>query len=116
MDTERNRPNSRFPLWEYLTQPVFSPKFKSLNPFRFWQIHNVEQLEICWQQSQAAEPQWIDDPVQFLEVCFLSSSLGIQLIQDPNVVQFLERCWEQKQSHKHSNRSDESFGESEECY
>ena len=111
MDTERNRPSSKFPLWKYLTQPVFSPEFKSLNPFRFWQIYNAEQLEVCWQQNIAPEPQWIDDPVQFLENCFLSPSmvnpsLGIQLIQDPNVVQFLERCWEQKQSHRNSNRFD----------
>jgi hypothetical protein len=116
MDTERDKIKLKFPLWKYLTQPVFSPEFKSLNPFRFWQLHNAEQLETCWQQSKVAEPQWIDDPIQFLEDCFLSTHLGIQLIQDPKVIQFLERCWAQDQSHRDANRSDESFGESEECY
>jgi hypothetical protein len=116
MDTEHDQIKLKFPLWEYLTQPVFSSEFKSLNPFRFWQLHNKEQLETCWQKITAAEPQWIDDPVQFLEDCFISTSLGIQFIQDPNVVQFLEHCWERELPYRQAKKSDQSFGESEECY
>ncbi|MBD3881457.1 hypothetical protein IFO70_06800 [Phormidium tenue FACHB-886] len=116
MDTERDPIKFKFPLWKYLTQPVFSPEFKSLNPLRFWQIYNQEQLEACWQKSAAPEPQWIDDPVQFLEDCFMSTSLGIQLIQDPNVVQFLERCWDRQPPPYRNYKTDQSFGESEECY
>jgi hypothetical protein len=116
MDTEHDRIKLKFPLWKYLTQPVFSPEFKSLNPFRFWQMHNTEQLEVCWQQSKGIEPQWADDPFQFLEDCFLGTDLGMQLIQDPSVVQFLERCWVQEQFHRDADRSNEAFGESEECY
>lgn len=92
MDTERNRIKLRFPLWPYLKQPVFSPKFKSLNPIRFWQLHNTEQLESCWTKA-APEPQWIGNPIKFLEDCWFRTGDSIELTQDPEAIQYLEGCW-----------------------
>lgn len=50
-----------FPLWQYLTQPVFCSKsLLILNPIRFWQQHRLQNLELCWQI----------DPVKQLEICW----------------------------------------------
>ncbi|HEY9628692.1 MAG TPA: hypothetical protein V6C84_15440 [Coleofasciculaceae cyanobacterium] len=95
MDTPRNQPRLQFPLWKYLIQPLFSPEFKSLNPIRFWHLHNIEQLETCWTQY-TPEPDWTQNPVQFLETCWLKTSVGIELVQNLYVVQFLECCWEKE--------------------
>lgn len=38
----------KFPLWQYLNQPLFSSKTKAvLNPRRFWYIYKIELLERC---------------------------------------------------------------------
>lgn len=50
----------QFPLWQFLTQPVFSSTTVMLNPFRFWKHYNIQWLERCWSY----------DPVQLLERCW----------------------------------------------
>jgi hypothetical protein len=117
MDTERDRIRLRFPLWPYLTQPLFSPEFKSLNPLRFWRLHNAEQLESCW-LKYISEPQWIDNPIQFLEDCWSTQGMRIELSQDPHVVQFLEGCWDKELPPMESefDKTQEHFDESEEYY
>ncbi|MEX0268733.1 hypothetical protein AB3R30_06315 [Leptolyngbyaceae cyanobacterium UHCC 1019] len=38
----------RFPLWKFLTQPVFDAHYRiSLNPQYFWRVHRIEVLERC---------------------------------------------------------------------
>ncbi|PZV15598.1 MAG: hypothetical protein DCF22_06870 [Leptolyngbya sp.] len=38
----------RFPLWKFLTQPVFDAQYRiSLNPQYFWRVHRIEVLERC---------------------------------------------------------------------
>lgn len=49
------------PLWQYLTQPIFSSKPVLLNPFQFWKRYNLQRLEHCWSY----------DPIQLLESCWL---------------------------------------------
>lgn len=50
-----------FPLWQYLTQPVFCSKTPLiLNPLHFWQNYRLQNLELCWEI----------DPVQQLELCW----------------------------------------------
>ncbi len=42
------RTKIKFPLWQFLTQPVFDTRFKSvLNPRRFWYLHQIALLERC---------------------------------------------------------------------
>ncbi|MEM9484658.1 MAG: hypothetical protein AAGA83_13315 [Cyanobacteria bacterium P01_F01_bin.116] len=42
----------KFPLWQYLQQPVFSRQYKTiLSPFKFWQSHNIQHLERCWEKE-----------------------------------------------------------------
>jgi hypothetical protein len=51
----------RFPLWQYLKQPLFSGQtVLMLNPFKFWQQYRLRQLEVCWSQEM----------VQLLEECW----------------------------------------------
>jgi hypothetical protein len=95
MDTERNQNQSKFPLWTYLTQPLFSPEFKSLNPIKFWRLYRAEQLETCWSKHMP-EPRWIENPTHFLESCWSKNSDGSDLLQDPDTVKFLEGCWDQE--------------------
>jgi hypothetical protein len=121
MDTERDRTRPQFPLWKYLTQPLFSPEFKSLNPWRFWHLYKAEQLEACW-TTQPSEPYWVENPVQFLETCWLKTGVGIELVQNLHVVQHLERCWRKEFSQSHDpsldqyDISSEYFNESGDYY
>lgn len=40
---------SRFPIWEFLNQPLFDPETALiLNPSDFWQHYRVILLERCW--------------------------------------------------------------------
>ncbi|MBW4658179.1 MAG: hypothetical protein KME15_05860 [Drouetiella hepatica Uher 2000/2452] len=119
MDTERDRTRLKFPLWKYLTQPLFSPEFKSLNPRRFWHLYNAEQLKVCWERH-ISEPVWVENPVQFLEICWLKTGVGIKLVQSLQVVEFLERCWNKEflqnpLSDRHGD-TPEYFDESEDYY
>ena len=39
----------KFPLWQFLNQPVFSSKTQLiLNPRRFAYLYRVQLLEVCW--------------------------------------------------------------------
>jgi hypothetical protein len=38
-----------FPLWQFLSQPLFDAKTKFiLNPSRFWHLYKIQLLERCW--------------------------------------------------------------------
>ncbi|MGA7932120.1 MAG: hypothetical protein WCA35_00935 [Kovacikia sp.] len=52
--------NLLFPLWQFLTQPLCTPKKPILNPIRFWKQYNIQHLEHCRTY----------DPVQLLERCW----------------------------------------------
>lgn len=42
----------QFPLWAFLNQPLFHPKFKVvLNPNRFQQLYRMQLLERCLQKQ-----------------------------------------------------------------
>lgn len=85
-----------FPLWAYLNQPLFSPGFKSLNPLRFWHLHNLEQLENAWEQSYDLADIEGDDALAFLEDCWLHSDSLKEMsdeIQFNQFTEFLEGCW-----------------------
>jgi hypothetical protein len=41
--------NTKFPLWDYLNQPLFSSDTKLiLNPRKFEQVWRIKLLEKCW--------------------------------------------------------------------
>lgn len=44
-----SNPNSvRFPLWQYLNQPLFSHFYKPvLNPMHYWYFYRIQHLERC---------------------------------------------------------------------
>ncbi len=45
----RENSKIKFPFWQYLTQPVFSPySTLVLNPCRFAYFYRVELLKRCW--------------------------------------------------------------------
>ncbi|ARV62029.1 hypothetical protein BZZ01_28425 [Nostocales cyanobacterium HT-58-2] len=49
----------KFPLWQYLNQPVFGDRIKLvLSPRRFAHLHRLELLERCWaKECDAKGPQ-----------------------------------------------------------
>ncbi|WP_460201994.1 hypothetical protein [Scytonema sp. NUACC21] len=56
MTPENNSP--KFPLWQYLNQPLMDPKVKLvLNPRRFARHYRVELLERCWYKECDARGQ-----------------------------------------------------------
>lgn len=61
MQTHHDLVRFPYPLWEFLTQPIFSPKKVIWNPLRFWGQYNVQRLEQSWKY----------DPVQLLERCWV---------------------------------------------
>ncbi|WP_416673146.1 hypothetical protein [Egbenema bharatensis] len=97
MNENNEQPKFRFPLWAYLNQPIFSPKFKSLNPSRFWMLHNIEQLEKNWAKSQNMEIKDADVS-GFLEGCWGKETRHIEPKLDPESIRFLERCWAKSKS------------------
>lgn len=125
MDTKRSKKNLPPLLWKYLTQPLFSPSFKSLNPFRFWYLYKIEQFERLWDRSDGQEQQDILS-ISFLEDCWLKGWVhGVQKsnYSDSNSIRFLEDCWareaieaepffdqsEEYQSEKHCDESEEFY-------
>ncbi len=39
---------TRFPVWPFLNQPVFSPRRKLiLNPHQFWRVYQISLFERC---------------------------------------------------------------------
>lgn len=83
----------KFPLWQYLIQPLFSPGFKSLNPRRFQQLYYRECLETAWARSIATEIDDILASLEFLEDCLAKSCWDIDAELDSEFINFLERCW-----------------------
>ncbi len=46
----------KFPLWQYLNQPLFNPDSKLIwNPYRFASIWRIQLLEKCWQKEYNTE-------------------------------------------------------------
>lgn len=93
MSREPGTPKLKFPLWQYLNQPLFSPEFKSLNPFRFWKLYNLQQLEIAWARSLPSDLEEVVETMDFLETCWTYSEWEAEFRQDAESVRFLERCW-----------------------
>ncbi|NJO39358.1 MAG: hypothetical protein HC769_02255 [Cyanobacteria bacterium CRU_2_1] len=100
----------KFPLWQYLNQPLFSPQFKSLNPFRFWHLHNIERLKATWMKSHA-DLEELDTLIQFLENCWMHPCWRRDLRRDSELIEWLERCWIRS-----LGKSKGFFDESEERY
>lgn len=49
----------KFPLWSYLTQPVFSKKQRvRLSPWGFWRSHRLHYLERCWLKEYKPEEHY----------------------------------------------------------
>lgn len=119
-DGMNREPRLKFPLWQYLTQPLFSPEFKSLNPLRFWKLHNLDQLEQAWGRSAMPQSLPEENLLEFLENCWgqrCSKTEPAQGIDKLRYVRLLERCWQQPiEPPQHpSDESGEYFDESEEC-
>ncbi len=59
----------RFPLWQYLSQPLGRRTVQLiLNPDRFWQLYQLQLLEHCWNQES----------IQWLERCWHQSGRSPQ--------------------------------------
>ena len=42
----------RFPMWQYLNQPLFHPEIKLiLHPGRFWKEYRILHLTRCWDKQ-----------------------------------------------------------------
>lgn len=80
-------------IWSYLTQPLFGPGYKSLNPVRFRHLYRIEQLEAIWINSPELEIEVIDELLEFLETCWLKKDLKVEYGLHAEFIQFLERCW-----------------------
>ncbi len=62
MNTTSSPTKNGFPFAEYLNQLLFNPNNQTiLNPFKFWHIYRIEQLEHCWKQdwTELLEHCWI---------------------------------------------------------
>lgn len=85
-------------IWSYLTQPLFGPGYKSLNPFRFHHLYKIEQLEATWINSPELEAEVMDEVLEFLETCWLKNDLKVNDLKvgysaNAEFIQYLERCW-----------------------
>lgn len=80
-------------IWSYLTQPLFGPGYKSLNPARFRHLYRIEQLEAAWINSPELEVEVIDELLEFLETCWVKKDLKVEYGLHAEFIQFLERCW-----------------------
>jgi hypothetical protein len=115
MNEHNEQANLRFPLWAYLNQPLFSPKFKSLNPAKFWKLHNIEQLEMLWAKSPNGEVEDADI-LGFLENCWTKRAWHSETRLNPEFVQFLERCWAKSKSRSGGMGESRGFFDEEERY
>jgi hypothetical protein len=53
--------NVRFPLWQFLNQPVFDPTYKTVfSPRKFIRVHTVELLERCLKMDVGSPDRRID--------------------------------------------------------
>jgi hypothetical protein len=49
----------RFPLWRFLTQPIFDPgRPVHLNPHQFWAYYQIQHLERCWTRNFKPEERY----------------------------------------------------------
>lgn len=81
-------------IWSYLTQPLFGPGYKSLNPSRFLHLYRIEQLETAWVESPEPEVEVMDELLDFLETCWLKNDLKkVERSLNAEFIQYLERCW-----------------------
>ncbi|MCS6812746.1 MAG: hypothetical protein NZ772_04130 [Cyanobacteria bacterium] len=48
----------KFPLWEFLNQPLFDPSQAFIwHPRKFWHYYNQQLLERCWYRTCQSEGQ-----------------------------------------------------------
>jgi hypothetical protein len=50
--------NLKFPIWQYLNQPLLGEKPAILNPKRFAYVYRVELLQRCWEKHCDAKGQY----------------------------------------------------------
>lgn len=93
MRAEPDAVKLKFPLWQYLTQPVFSPDFKSLNPVRFWRLHNRERLEKAWNRSGTPASDFRDGCTWLPEDDGWQHGAHPSNTNESSLIQFLESCW-----------------------
>jgi len=54
--TTANNTYSRFPLWQYLTQPIGRyERTLVLNPKKFWHRKKIRHIERCWVMAYMPE-------------------------------------------------------------
>jgi hypothetical protein len=57
--TAKKNMKMRFPLWQFLNQPVFDPNCPIiLNPTIFWQRYQLEHLQRCWFKAYRPEERF----------------------------------------------------------
>jgi hypothetical protein len=52
--------SNRFPVWQYLNQPLFDPEIEfKLSPSQFWRQYQIQFLDRCWHRvcAQHNHPQ-----------------------------------------------------------
>ncbi|MGB7413620.1 MAG: hypothetical protein WA902_05375 [Thermosynechococcaceae cyanobacterium] len=52
--------SNRFPVWQYLNQPLFHPEIQlRLSPGLFWRQYQIQFLDRCWNRvcAQHNHPQ-----------------------------------------------------------
>ncbi|MGB3670135.1 MAG: hypothetical protein WA783_23240 [Phormidesmis sp.] len=51
-------PYNRFPLWQYLSQPIGADNRKPIaNPRQFWRVTKLRHIERCWVMSYVPKKQ-----------------------------------------------------------
>ncbi|MBF2066400.1 MAG: hypothetical protein IGS39_18565 [Calothrix sp. C42_A2020_038] len=48
----------KFPLWQYLNQPLVGDKPPIFNPRRFAHVYHIELLQRCWSKEYDAKGQY----------------------------------------------------------
>jgi hypothetical protein len=103
-------------IWSYLTQPLFGPGYKSLNPVRFWRLYKIEQLEATWIDSPEVEAEVMDELLEFLETCWLKTDSRTEHGLNVEFIQYLERCWMKSFSKPNGQVNRPDFWSDEEEY
>ena len=81
---------SRFPLWQYLNQPLLDlDNPPVLNPHRYWQLYVVWHLEGCFNNNWV-EHCWDIDYYQFLEKS--QGFIDRHYLEEGNLA-FIKHCW-----------------------
>jgi hypothetical protein len=51
----------KFPLWQFLNQPLFSSKYRLiLNPRMFESVYRIQLLERCWDKEYDSEDSYFN--------------------------------------------------------